>query len=163
MFVPTTSCNYPDAQLAFYFQGVNEVGVIVIAVIVVVGVVVAIYAYMQQQALTQAQSAYQQSLTWLKNDPINADLRERTLELGRAYSNLTLQKKGGTIFDEVDLMNDINAACATSAANQPKLAPQQPPVRSMETRLEMLSELRKRNAVTEAEYEEKRREILNEI
>ena len=78
-------------------------------------VVIALLFFMvwaQQKAKTKARKAYQASLTLLKTDPRNADLRQQTLALGRAYSNLMRDKKGRTVFDEVALMNDINAACS---------------------------------------------------
>src|SRR5713101_238931 len=67
------------------------------------------------KALDKAKHDYQDSLSKLKAVPANADLRQKTLHLGRIYSNLTRKKKGVTLFDEVALMNDINAACAGAA------------------------------------------------
>ena len=61
--------------------------------------------------LREAKASYQASLAKLKSNPTNPDLKQRT-QLGRIYSNLTRRKRGVTIFDEVALMNDINAACA---------------------------------------------------
>ena len=51
----------------------------------------------QAQILAEARATYQDSLTKLKADPTN--------------SNLTRNNKGVTVFDEVALANDINAAC----------------------------------------------------
>ena len=56
-------------------------------------------------------------------------------------------------------MNDINAACAgatvvsTKAQNSP----------TIEERFEKLSELREKNLISETEYENQRRKILDEI
>ena len=63
------------------------------------------------QALNKAWTDYQDSLRYLKAHPTDPEVRQGTLEYGRRYSNLTRNKKGVTIFDEVALMNDINAAC----------------------------------------------------
>jgi hypothetical protein len=62
-----------------------------------------------------AHKAYLGALDDLKDDPDNPDARQEALRLGREYAALTreLQGLGGhTIFDEVALMNDLNAAGA---------------------------------------------------
>ena len=69
------------------------------------------------KALAQAWNAYQRSLSQLKSDSTNPDLKQQTLQLGRVCSNLSRNKRGVTVFDEVALMNDINAACAHASAN----------------------------------------------
>jgi hypothetical protein len=65
-----------------------------------------------------ARRNYKTSLEELKQDPNNPDLRGRTLELGRHYSNLMRDSKGHTIFDEMALSNDIAAACARATVGQ---------------------------------------------
>ena len=77
------------------------------AVPIVIGVFVMVYQF---NARSEAKQAYLESLEKLKRDPENPDLREQTLALGRAYA-----RKGVPGFDEVALMNDINAACARAA------------------------------------------------
>jgi hypothetical protein len=64
--------------------------------------------------LNNAKKSCIDSLKDLKKDPANSDLRQKTLALGRAYSNLARDSKGQTIFDEVALLNDLNAACTTT-------------------------------------------------
>jgi hypothetical protein len=64
----------------------------------------------QRDARAKAQAAYQASLQALTNDPTNPELPQRTLELGRAYSRITRRSRSVTIFDELALLNDINAA-----------------------------------------------------
>jgi hypothetical protein len=59
---------------------------------------------------------YEAALARLKLDPIDATLRQETLRLGRIYSNLSRHRTGVTVFDEIALMNDINAACAAASA-----------------------------------------------
>lgn len=60
----------------------------------------------------KAKQEYENALLKLKDDPNNPDLRLETLRLGRLYSDLTRDAKGRSLFDEVAMMNDINAACA---------------------------------------------------
>lgn len=64
-----------------------------------------------------AKKAYLESLSDLKRAPGNADLRMRTLALGRAYGKLTRDKHGHASFDETALMRDINAACSQADSN----------------------------------------------
>ena len=68
--------------------------------------------------LDRARKAYDNSLETLRHDPNNPELRADTLRLGRAYSNLTRNDKGVTLFDEFALMNDINAACARATIGE---------------------------------------------
>ncbi|MBI2441562.1 MAG: SHOCT domain-containing protein [Lentisphaerae bacterium] len=86
-----------------------SIAIVVIAIAIAVGKV---------QAKAKAKKAYKDSLRKLKQDPNNPDLRERTLQLGRHYSQMMRDSKGHTLFDEVALMNDINAACARATVGQ---------------------------------------------
>src|SRR5687768_16428057 len=86
----------------------------------------------QGKQLEKAQQAYRASLENLKSDPTNAELRQTTLSLGRAYSNFSRNRDGVTVYDEVALKNDIDAACAGAVIVQ---------TRSVEERLEKLRQL----------------------
>jgi hypothetical protein len=50
----------------------------------------------QERAITAARDNYLASLSKLKRTPTDADLKQRTLALGRVYSNLTRAQKGNT-------------------------------------------------------------------
>lgn len=110
-----------------------------------------------------AKKAYLLSLSELKQDPTNADVKQHTLALGRHYSNLTRDKKGNTLFDEVALMNDINAACAAAiiTTNASVVATQ--PDLSIETRLRTLGDLKQKGLIDTVEYDKRREEILSSI
>ena len=108
--------------------------------------------------LRDALAAYQSSLARLKETPNDADLKQRTLALGRTYANLTRNRKGVTIFDEVALANDIDAACA--GAGRQNVPPRGP---SVEERLKKLDELKTKRLVTGDEYQAQRRRILAEM
>ena len=138
-----------------------EVGcVFFLVLMVLVGIAIANAAKAAQRAKGKALGAYQESLTQLKEDPSNPNLRQETLRLGREYSHLTRDKKGVTVFDEVALSNDITAACAGAAVSRPAVAPA---AGSVEERLQKLSSLKAQGLVSEAEYEESRRRILAEV
>lgn len=137
--------------------------IVLIVVVAIVGII--IYSgVLQAKALEAAKQSYLQSLAELKKAPTNADLKQRTLALGRAYSHLTREKKGSTVFDEVALMNDINAACAAAASWRPET----PTVsassgESIEARLRTLTALREKGLIEATEYEKRRAEILGSI
>lgn len=130
---------------------------VVVVIAIVLGVVVYL-AVSADRAKKAARAAYLSSLAELKSQPNNADLKQKTLALGRRYSALTRDKKGHTLFDEVALMNDINAACAAAgSAPSTHLQP------TIESRLRTLSELKAKGLVDGTEYERRRLEILNSI
>src|SRR6185295_13550226 len=134
--------------------------VLFLILMVLVVIAVANAAKAAQQAKDKALGAYRESLAQLKQDPSNPNLRQETLRLGREYSNLTRDQKGVTVFDEVALSNDINAACAGAAVQRPALASV---AGSVEARLQKLSSLKAQGLISEAEYEESRRRILAEV
>jgi hypothetical protein len=124
---------------------------VLFAVVALIGACVAGY---QWNARSEAKQAYLESLEKLKRDPQNPDLREQTLALGRAYA-----LKGVPGFEEVALMNDINAACARAV----KQVVAQEGKPSVEERLAKLDELRARSLITEQEHQSRRKEILEEL
>jgi len=131
----------------------------------VVGLIFVGFIYMGMQAEKAKNIAlqkYREALSQLKKQPANADLRERTLALGRVYSNLMRDKKGNTLFDEVALMNDINAACA-AAHQQIHHKNEILLTDSVENRLQKLSSLKQKGLIDEAEFLQRKREILESI
>jgi hypothetical protein len=133
--------------------------------IVIVGVVgiAFLIAIAQSQALEKAKAAYQESLGALAEDPTNTVLHQKTLELGRAYSNLTRNKEGATLFDEVALMNDINAACGAKVGIAEQKATAVPAPSTVESRLKKLGLLKEQGLINDQEYSERRQRILDEL
>lgn len=134
---------------------------------IIVIIVVAIAFYIGNQSdkeKQQALEAYRNSLRKLKTDPANSDLRQMTLNLGRVYSNLVRDNKGNTLFDEVALMNDINAACASTqnaiyTQSQISTGTQE----TAESRLVKLNDLYEKRLIDEADYLRRKQEIINSI
>jgi hypothetical protein len=114
----------------------------------------------QIRQLNVAKNAYFAALRSLKANPTNPDLRERTLELGRKYSNLTRNKSGVTVYDEVALSNDINAACAGAATLFGKTSASS---ETIESRLQKLADLKSKGLIDEQEYSSRRTKILDEV
>src|SRR5690242_14968652 len=130
-------------------------------VLVLVGILAlfAFHASNKSKAIEEARAAYQRSLARLKEDPTNADVKQKTLAMGRTYSNLTRDSKGVTIFDEVALSNDINAACAAAGAHRVATAV---PIQSVDTRLSRLLDLHQKGLINDGELQEQRSRILRE-
>ena len=118
-----------------------------------------------RKIIEKAETAYQSSLAQLKADPTNSDLRQKTLEQGRYYSNLARDSKGVTIFDEMALMNDINAVCGGTTNITGAITSASTPITSLsiEERLAKLSNLRAKGLIDEQEYDTRRKKILDEI
>ncbi len=94
-----------------------EIVIFLLLVVIFAGSVMYYYANKAQaeiQAIEKARQAYLAYLSKLKQSPTNPDIKQHTLALGRYYSDLTRDNQGHTIFDEIALMNDINAACAAA-------------------------------------------------
>jgi hypothetical protein len=114
------------------------------------------------QALYYAEDLYKDSLETLKNNPSDANRKQKCLQLGRELADLSRRYQGisgVTIFDEMALMNDINAACAGALSPSKKTETSQ----TLEERLAKLSELKGKNLLSEQEYNERRQKILDEI
>jgi hypothetical protein len=130
----------------------------IIVIVVIACIFTAIHSGNNRAA---AKTAYQRSLALLRDDPDNAALRQRTLELGRAYSELTRKNDGVITFDEVALRNDIDAACAGAGTTaEPE---QHADGQSAHERLANLDQLRQSGMITDAEYSEQRKRILDSI
>ena len=104
-----------------------------------------------------ARAAYDESLAQLRLDPMNAMLRQQSLERGRAW--VTKGKGGVYAVDELSLANEINAACAGATA----LPPQTETHASIEERLRQLDALKASGTISETEYTESRTRILGEM
>lgn len=133
---------------------------LIVIVVIVGGILLAIS---KADAIEAAKKAYLQSLSELKATPTDADLKQRTLALGRVYSNLTRDNKGNTLFDEVALMNDINAACAAASVQSTVVLSTSSGATTIEDRLRTLSELKTKGLIDEIEFAKRRTEILGSI
>jgi len=134
-----------------------------LAIVVVVFAAALFIAHQRAKEIQAALKAYRGSLQALKADPANSDLRQKTLSLGRIYSNLVRDKKGNTLFDEVALMNDINAACASTqhAVHGLQLARQ--PSGTVEDRLSQLQSLHQKGLIDDDDFVRRKREILSGV
>jgi|ERR1051325_3112707 hypothetical protein len=154
-----------NTQMFLYWQSSGDPTAVVccggIILFLVVMIVVAVKeGNAQTKRLNEARDTYFDSLRRLKANPTSADLRQRTLQMGRTYSNLTRNKQGVTIYDEVALSNDINAACAGAAT---LFSNKQTESQTIESRLQKLAELKSKGLIDEQEYAARRAKILDEV
>lgn len=139
-------------------MGLVLTAVILIALLVAFFAIESRKASAEEQAtrvLTDARDAYDTSIMRLKADPTNADLKQQAVAAGRAYSNLTRQQQGVTIYDEMALMNDINAATAAASSAAP--------TKTVKERLQALDTLRSEGMISDNEYQAKRAALLAEL
>jgi hypothetical protein len=109
-----------------------------------------------------AKEAYETSLAALKSDPANSDLLEKVLELSRIHSSLMRNNKGQTGFDDVALMNDIDAVCAATPTFAHAPAPFSTG-RSIEERLNTLRALRNAELIDDVDFRRRKLEIIEHI
>lgn len=100
--------------------------------------------------------AYREALDALRSDPTNPDRKEAALAAGREYAGACRMGGMGSVFDEVALGNDIAAACA-GASKPPQANP------GAFSRLTELDDLRRAGLVTEEEYQQQRKAIIDSL
>lgn len=115
---------------------------------------------LKRKRIVRTQTDYERSLLILKQDPTNADHRQQTLLLGREYARAAREGGKETIFDEMALMNDINAVGGGTVSSS-----QAPDASSadLEERLRVLEDLKSKNLISDEEYEKRRNSILDNI
>ena len=120
------------------------------------------YRKQQQEMIENARYAYHIALDEQRQDPNNSRKREEALALGRRYADLVHDDKH-TTFDEVALMNDLNAIQPTASTVFVEADKSTEPVEDKEQRLNELEQLRADGFITPEEYQERRLAILDEI
>jgi hypothetical protein len=141
------------------------------AVITIVGVILIIAfrvysANQKAKRIREAGAVYNDSLRKLKASPSDANLREKALASGRAYVQAAREGGQRTIFDEMMLMNDLNAVAGgtvtlpeTKTAQKAKAEA----VKSVADRLNELQALKDSGLITEDEFNAKRAAILDKM
>lgn len=115
----------------------------------------------KRKRIAEARKAYQDSLTKLKRDPTNMDLRQRVLEIGRQYVRIASDGGQGTVFDEVSLLNDMNAIAGSEVSKPDHKT--QIPNDDISARLKTLENLKAQGLIADDEYEKRRSAILDSI
>lgn len=117
----------------------------------------------RERAKKAARERYMEALAHLHAHPTDSGLRTEVLRRGREYSKRARNWRGVTIFDEVALMNDLEAATAGAVVVTSSPQAKLPAAPSVEDRLRSLADLQNRGLITEAEYDDRRRRILDDL
>jgi len=107
--------------------------------------------------------AYKEVLEKLADLPSDTKLRQEAIRLGREYADYSrkcAKQVGVTVFDEVALMNDLNAVCGGA---EPSTEQERDQHENIESRLEKLESLKNKGLISQEEYSSKRSKILEEI
>lgn len=108
--------------------------------------------------ISDSEKQYRQALSALRKSPNNAELRQKALRFGRRYAELARENKR-TVFDEVALMNDLNAIPTIAA----EPGDDEESTNDVEERLIKLEQLYSKGLITAEEYSTRRNTILDEI
>lgn len=118
----------------------------------------------KSKELMRVKQHYLDSLNALKRNPNSSEIRQRTLSFGRAYASSAKNSSGTTVFDEVALKNDIDAACAGAVVAKREIAmPSKGKTSSVEERLMHLDSLKAKDLINYDEYVERRNQILSDL
>ncbi len=108
---------------------------------------------------------YQHALDALKRNPTNPDLHTHALQMGREYAESTRAEGVVTLFDETALANDIRAVTANaaqvSAIDNTQGRPAQ--AASLDERIAALLKLKAAGLLSDAEFEQKRQELIDAV
>lgn len=113
--------------------------------------------------IEEAERTYRNALRDLKRNPNNPDLKQKTLALGRQYSAICRENNAATIYDEMAIMNDINAATANATQHQPSDSQHTTNKLSIEDRLTKLNDLKNKGLIDETEYLQRKQKLLDEV
>lgn len=111
-------------------------------------------------------ASYREALRLLEARPSDPALRRQALECGRELAAFCREDGSETVFDELALKNDLDAA--TASVNLDSAAPRRHSVGnrdqpSVENRLRKILELRDAGLITDSEYEARRGSILDSL
>src|SRR5262249_46108159 len=121
----------------------QEFFAIIVVFVVVICVIGFISSTVKKEKRDLAQSKFMESLSALRNDPTNGDLRINALQSGREYSKLTRVGDAQHCryeYDEAALSNDIGAAMA-AGSTRPQIQDRQVDELPSKSREERLAEL----------------------
>jgi len=137
------------------------VGVIFLVIIVLV--FAAIRSSDREKAIQTAKENYENALAELRANPTDPTLHEQALNIGRAYASATRENKAVTIFDETALANDIRAATANASQQVAPVQAVTTQTTTLDERINALKKLKESGLISDEEFAQKRKEILDSI
>ena len=106
---------------------------------------------------------YKTNLEQLTRSPGDTNLRQNALSSGREYARIAREGGKETLFDEVALMNDINAVAGGYSVKPKDDKTEIAAERSISERLAELAKVKEQGLISEDEYNAKRSAILDEM
>lgn len=140
--------------------------IIVILIAVVVVFIAMNESDRKQEEIKRLHAVYQQNLDLLRQSPTSSEYHENALESGRAYANATRDKKGVTLFDETALANDIRAVTANASKIGQSASEEPAPstlTHTLDERIAALQKLRAAGLISDEEFDQKRKAIIDSI
>lgn len=136
-----------------------------LGVILLIGFLIILNSNDKRKRIKKAAENYQKSLEALNRSPMDSKLRQQTLALGREYARVARKQKKETLFDEVALMNDLNAVgvATTTIDTSGENRVNKDNGKNIEQRLNALEDLKGKGLISADEYAERRAGILNEL
>ncbi|MCP4415669.1 MAG: SHOCT domain-containing protein [Chloroflexi bacterium] len=131
-------------------------GVLVVSVLIIIWIFY--NGDQKRKRIREAKKNYEISLEQLKTAPDDANLRQKTLLLGREFARVAREGGKETLFDEMALMNDINAVAGGAPTKRIEERG-----KSASVRLEELQKMKDQGLISEDEYNAKRSTILDEM
>ena len=122
--------------------------------------------YVHEKSLAELKADYTAALTALRADPTNPAFHEQALHRGRIYASATRTNKAITLFDETALANDIRAVTANATQTTVPVAALNSataPATSLDERINALLKMKASGLITDAEFDQKRKELLDSI
>lgn len=137
------------------------IGVIIISIAIIVWIFY--NSSQKREKIAVAERVYKSNLEQLKRSPSDTNLRQKALSSGREYARIAREGGKETLFDEVALMNDINAVAGGYSVKPTEEKAEIVAERSTSERLAELAKVKEQGLISEDEYNAKRSAILDEI
>lgn len=113
--------------------------------------------------VAEMRADYANALAELRQNPTSPTLHENALHLGRLYAAATRENKAVTIFDETALANDIRAATANASQQVAPVQAVTTQTTTLDERINALKKLKESGLISDEEFAQKRKEILDSI
>jgi hypothetical protein len=149
----------------------TQISWLLIGLLITLAILLCVISYIRakerERLLRECLRQYELAIYQLKRKPDSSELRQSALDKGRILSRVISESGSTTVFDEVALKNDLDAA--TAAVHSKNLAegviilPDVVKSKSTKERLEELQILFFDGLITEQDYQSKRKSILDEI
>jgi hypothetical protein len=141
------------------------VGFVIVGAIGIAIVFGFLMAAEQRKGIAFAKGLYEENLNLLKTSPADPQLRQQALASGRRYAERLRNGGGVGLFDEVALMNDLNAASAGANMIATAISPSETTLQKHDVcaKFSQLNQLRESQLISEDEFHSMRAVLLKDF